>query len=567
MIESLKKAIDDLKTGKQVDYDSKLFLSLRDIDTNPTRKLMIDSELYRARIIEGTEPIGISKNFFGYDLRGSFVNPCIDKIQPLRANRAKQPRLYCADVNYLSLIEVRPKVGQRVSMATLKVNDILTILDLTLFHIGFDMPEEKQALFRELSLLFATPVNTADNKDDYLITQEIADFIEKLGYDGIAYSSSLTPALNKENYNCANLVIFNYHKCLPVKSNVLELQSKYDDTSSNYDYINFVQVDEDEKKLNLISYKENSYDLNFSFNRVNGEQSTNDDIVNKNIFVSVGNNIYNTHIKILNDGKKITFLVGEGLKGIITKNRKVTIQFNMPDSLNNRINDLTLFFDYCSTKRIWFGDRDNPRRGFFSTEISLKEYGVDIEEFKKELEFCKTIKKAFLKMNILDDINMLKLQDIDKRNIDIILNCIYHNCVLNVNKELKRFQILEIQGMKIFLIFDKLDFGKYRVYDYFNKIIIIECTFNDISINTSQFSLLKPSDFIEAKNINFDIIVSSYKQLYSEANPDLPLRAKTDLSNIMSAYDLSQDSRFLHLAESLTDWIKSTRYPYIAKEI
>lgn len=85
--------------------------------------------------------------------------------------------------------------------------------------------------------------------------------------------------------------------------------------------------------------------------------------------------------------------------------------------------------------------------------------------------------------------------------------------------------------------------------------------------------MLTAIDFVSAENINFSSISSSYIELYSDSNPDLPLRANEDVWNLLLAYDISKDSRFLHLAEKINDWIMSTNYkrfkinnyPYINK--
>ena len=130
MLDYLEKLIDELKSGDKCDKNNRVFELLRDKDTNPTRMIMIGSELYRARKIEGSEPIDISKGFYGYDARGSFVNPNIEKIKAMRANRAGQPRLYCSNVIYLPLVEIKPMVGNEISLACIQTNEILNLLDL-----------------------------------------------------------------------------------------------------------------------------------------------------------------------------------------------------------------------------------------------------------------------------------------------------------------------------------------------------------------------------------------------------------------------------------------------------
>lgn len=563
MTNCLVDFINEVKSAGCSCPNNPVFAFLSDKNTNSTRKLMIDTELYRARVIQGDEPINISRNYYGYDLRGSFVNPNVSWITAMRANRAGQPRLYCADVNYLALIEVRPKVGDKISLATIKVNDVLTMLDLTLFHIPYGMDEEKQKLFAEISILFSTPVNQDDDKSDYLVTQEIADFVESLGYDGIAFSSSLSPALKQENYNCCNLVIFNYQKCSPVKSNVVEMQSKYDAEGSDYDYSDFVQNDDDSEKLNLISHKGKTYDFKFPFRSKHNKTSKSPIGLNKNIFVSTARQIYNIPVRVLSDANKVTIHVGASFTITIPHKKRIpTTQFALAHSLNDRINDLTLFFDSVAEEKLWFGDREQHRRGSFSMKISLDEYGQDLAALRREFEFCKHLKQSLLKINMNSNINKLDVAPKDRMQLDIIRNCILNNMTIRVGDGVtqNRLQAFDIQGHKVFLIFEEVGEGQYRVFDFFGKTIEVSCSIDEIQMTVPQYSTLTPVDYVSASNMNFNVIGSSYSSLYNESNRDLPLRANEDVWNILWAYDMSKDSRFLHLAEEINEWVATTKY-------
>lgn len=57
--------------------------------------------------------------------------------------------------------------------------------------------------------------------------------IIRLGYDGIAFRSSLTPELSNqdvhkdENMDRYNIVVFNYQKCEPIASNIVNITRNY----------------------------------------------------------------------------------------------------------------------------------------------------------------------------------------------------------------------------------------------------------------------------------------------------------------------------------------------------
>lgn len=404
----LKNFISDARLGKHISPMHPVFQMLADKKTNATRKLMIGCELYRARLINDKNEINTIRGFYGYDAKGSFVNPDTSKIGPLRANREHQPRLYCADVPYLSLIEVKPKQEEnknRISLATIRTNDVLTLLDLTLFHIEDDkMKEEKKELFRSLSLLYSTPVEQ-EKPEEYLPTQIIADYIEELGYDGIAYSSSISPKLNVENYTCANYVIFKYKHCTPIKSNVFKLLSLYNEESVDYDYTNFEQCDEDPSKINLISYKDGLYDLNFPFGSKASEAKGNPTGRNSNVFVSTGTEIFVMPVCILINDKDIIVKYDSSMITTFARDGKSpsNTTFTIPNNLNSQINDLILMISAIVNKGMYIGDRENPRRGkvFENIEKQLPKGYVDY--CHKVLCRDTILKKSLLSQNIYTD--------------------------------------------------------------------------------------------------------------------------------------------------------------------
>ena len=96
--------------------------------------------------------------------------------------------------------------------------------------------------------MFSKPVTSDDDILDYIPTQYIAEYAKYLGYDGIAFRSSLTPELKEQDIAAHseldryNVVIFNYHKCKAVHSNVVNVTNNYVDCE---------QTDTDVDKLEI----------------------------------------------------------------------------------------------------------------------------------------------------------------------------------------------------------------------------------------------------------------------------------------------------------------------------
>ena len=225
----LKQFISEIQYKNRNPQDVRILESLSDLTTNPERKIIKGTRLYRCRIINNIDSIGKEEGFYGFGKKDSFVPPP-DKTRDMRANYRYIPYLYCANHPYTALVEVRPRLGADVSVATITVNEDLTILDFTLKNKPKKIKQAKENLFSDLSMIYSKPVVSDDDVLDYIPTQFIAEYAKNLGYDGIAFRSSLTPELddseNKE-YDIYNIVVFNYEKCEATSSSVVKVTRNY----------------------------------------------------------------------------------------------------------------------------------------------------------------------------------------------------------------------------------------------------------------------------------------------------------------------------------------------------
>lgn len=243
----LKEFIDEIQYHNRNPKDTKALELLDDLTTNPERVLTDNTLLYRCRVIQDMKKIDKEPNFFGYGKEDSFVPPA-NVTRDLRANYRYIPYLYAASHPYTALVEVRPRLGANVSVATIRTNHELTLLDFSLANIPSKMTEPKRNLFADLSMLFSKPVTSDDDIIDYIPTQYIAEYAKRLGYDGIAFRSSLTPELEDQDLlehqdlDRYNVVIFNYDKCEPIRSNVFNV---------THNYIESKQIDKDINRMDI----------------------------------------------------------------------------------------------------------------------------------------------------------------------------------------------------------------------------------------------------------------------------------------------------------------------------
>jgi hypothetical protein len=115
-----------------------------------------------------------------------------------RINPQGIPFLYVATNMETAIGEVRPYLGALVSVAELRTNRQLRLINCTTDEripniIYFAEPsgdERTLAVWRDIDRAFSQPVNVSGDRADYAETQFLAELFRHNGFDGIAYRSA-----------------------------------------------------------------------------------------------------------------------------------------------------------------------------------------------------------------------------------------------------------------------------------------------------------------------------------------------------------------------------------------
>lgn len=153
----------------------------------------------------------IESGFQGFDAVGSTAPPP-EKTVEGRCNLKGVSYLYAALEEHTAVAEIRPHIGDTISIATLK-----PVKDLKLINFDYEPTEIVKGeyfLFNDIQKDFSR-IHKEQNSD-YLITQYITALIEHLNYDGLCFRSSLVK-------DGTNYVIFNSSNCLVESSKLCYL--------------------------------------------------------------------------------------------------------------------------------------------------------------------------------------------------------------------------------------------------------------------------------------------------------------------------------------------------------
>jgi hypothetical protein len=156
----------------------------------------------------------VKEGFYGYDEYDSGA-PSSLKATAGRANPEKIPYLYLADNEYTSLVEIRTYLKSKVSIAKFEILEDIKLVDFSSFIKFDEIRSITEAIEFIINYFFSKPVNDTE-KENYILTQYIAEYIKNKGMDGIKYRSSLSSFGN-------NVTLFDINKVKAISSNVFEV--------------------------------------------------------------------------------------------------------------------------------------------------------------------------------------------------------------------------------------------------------------------------------------------------------------------------------------------------------
>ena len=152
--------------------------------------------------------------FKGYNGKDSTAPPAKKTISG-RANPVNIRYLYLCEDKETPIYEMRPIIGQKLSIAKFKLNRDVKIYDLTHnSEISVSSESDDTSLFQSIGVMFSVPND--GQEAEYIPTQFLAEQIKRMGFDGLRFNSSL-------HSGGINVVLFNPDDCTAVSSDLVEV--------------------------------------------------------------------------------------------------------------------------------------------------------------------------------------------------------------------------------------------------------------------------------------------------------------------------------------------------------
>ena len=253
------------------------------------------------------------------------------------------------------------------------------------------------------------------------------------------------------------------------------------------------------------------------------------------------------------DGKdKVEIEIGNSLRLTFWKNSdKVSVKVIPPTNLKYAVHDLEFLLALADANEIEVN----------GVKLSLSEIQLftheRIETLTKQLEYFKKVEAVFDLLKIKKDCDLKDLSKYDQWWTSAFVKGLVDKEPICIKQEIASLTKVDYLGMKILLCFGKVIDAEnmYKLYT------LAEAPFglyysddNDVRKFITWYDILKPSDFLEISNIDYEEIIHAYK-LYDEGY--IYSQATLTLLNIIHAYDQSDDIRkdVLQGAEKVGRWL------------
>ncbi|MCT4605742.1 MAG: RES domain-containing protein [Marinisporobacter sp.] len=219
-------------------FDKHYPWKLEEVLTDHAEIIHSDKKFFRARLgCEMTEDEFYSEKI-AYD-RENIGKPPKQKAKNNRLSPVGIAYLYLSNCINTSISEVRPFLGQLVSIGEFKLCKQIKIINFSKNNIKIDIQKDmdieseikKIIVYKYLQNEFSKPFDPQKVDLEYVTLQILGEFIKNLGYDGIMYKSAMGEG--------GNLLVFNdkHVKCIGTElvkvNNIQHDHKKYDSFSDS----------------------------------------------------------------------------------------------------------------------------------------------------------------------------------------------------------------------------------------------------------------------------------------------------------------------------------------------
>lgn len=279
------------------------------------------------------------------------------------------------------------------------------------------------------------------------------------------------------------------------------------------------------------------------FDKISVAQSTQD------VSIAIGDTIYYRTWNIQYEENCIRYLIGKSIS--LTSFRdtgKKDFNFKFRGTLSNRILDGEFLLGLMEI----YGFSIN---GVFLTFRFTDRENFNKDDFCKNLERLREVKRVLQFHDVNEELNMDNLSDADYRALDLLVNA-YNGEEVRLADVEQPYGFINIGNLRILISTEKnKETGLFKIFNFHESMFRLFIKDEHANKHIVPLSLgLKKDDLVKCSNFNKEKVINEFTDV--QYNPVISEHITLWLLELLKAYDISMRSYLLETAYSIIELIK-----------
>lgn len=279
------------------------------------------------------------------------------------------------------------------------------------------------------------------------------------------------------------------------------------------------------------------------FDKISVAQSTQD------VSIAIGDTIYYRTWNIQYEENCIRYLIGKSIS--LTSFRdtgKKDFNFKFRGTLSNRILDGEFLLNLMES----YGFSIN---GVFLTFRFTDRENFNKDDFCKNLESLREVKRVLQFHDVNEELNMDNLSDADYRALSLLVNA-YNGEEVRLADIEQPYGFINIGNLRILISTKKnKETGLFRIFNFHESMFRLFIKDEHANMHIVPLSLgLKKDDLVKCSNFNKEKVINEFTDV--QYNPVISEHITLWLLELLKAYDISKRSYLLETAYSIIELIK-----------
>lgn len=272
--------------------------------------------------------------------------------------------------------------------------------------------------------------------------------------------------------------------------------------------------------------------------------------------ITIDGKLFYTGYSVVKSADGITLHYGESLTiKFSDDNQSCKLNYKNSDKIRVLAKDLDFMLTYLDKG---YFEVNNVRFPFSFNGMNIKNF--EIKRESENLIFAKKVVQVLDLLGCSDDINTNDLNDEDWKNLKRLVTAFLDKKPIRGLKiDLPYISCITIGKLKFAVYLKRCqEKGTYEIYDFFKtdlSVVLMDKKRRKM-FPVSQYSILTEDDFLSLSNMNFDVLLPSFKK--NEHNYVTVNRANMFLLDLLNAYDKAngeKKDKLLKVCKDFSSWL------------